>query len=150
MIHTCYHVGGSEVLTMVVTKFYLLGTDVSWEHTAPSWGLKKKPSQPASFILQPGRWRWCDPLRHRWTFNELHGIISQKTELSIHGTSFQYGKCSNCGLPCCDNLSIVGGYRVNPEVKAAHCSRTIVSTTQCHNPEDHNLNINNGLIQQKT
>jgi hypothetical protein len=98
MIHTQYHVG-SEVLTAVVTKFYLLGyndmesvdksPDVSEEHVASILRVKEK-AKPTCFIYSSTlkMEAMCDS-RHRLTFNELHGIISQKTELFIHGTSFQ-------------------------------------------------------------
>jgi hypothetical protein len=40
----------------------------------------------ALFILGLWRWRWHVPPKHRLTFNRLHGVIFQKTELfnSLH------------------------------------------------------------------
>jgi hypothetical protein len=40
------------------------------------------------FIFQPLRWRRHVPLRHCLTFNGLHSIISQKTELSSTGHNY--------------------------------------------------------------
>jgi hypothetical protein len=37
----------------------------------------------AWLILRPWRWRWHVPLKHRLTFDGLHGIISHKMELFI-------------------------------------------------------------------
>jgi hypothetical protein len=37
----------------------------------------------AWLILRPWRWRLYVPLKHRLTFNRLHGVISQKIVLSI-------------------------------------------------------------------
>jgi hypothetical protein len=47
----------------------------------------------AWLILWPWRWRQHVPLKHRVTFNKLHGIICQKTELFYQGcpTSNHWG-----------------------------------------------------------
>jgi hypothetical protein len=64
-------------------------------HFSPLWFLlSEEKDQTACLVpascwffawctLQPWRWRWHVPLKCWLTFNRLHGIISQKTELFI-------------------------------------------------------------------
>jgi hypothetical protein len=50
----------------------------------PSWWYH------ARLILQPWIWRWHAPLKWQLTFNGLHGVISQKTELILLPWCFHF------------------------------------------------------------